>query len=96
MARAKKEKKEKAPAASPESPVSDRDLVASPETECGAGAAEPAESDDGGSDPNHEPIPGETWPPIPDPPPAPRMSGEELKAKLRQDRREARLKEKGY
>jgi hypothetical protein len=30
------------------------------------------------------------------PPPEPRMTGEELKAMLRQQRREARLAEKGY
>lgn len=69
------------PAASPKAAVSDRGDLASPESTVAAEEADlELESPEVASVD----------------PPRVRMSGEELKAKLRQERREQRLAEKGY
>jgi hypothetical protein len=77
-------RKKTTPAASPETAKCDReDLAASPEAAVlEETPADLDESGDAGSAPAAEP--------------RTRISGEDLKAMLRQQRREARLKERGY
>lgn len=86
-------RKSSSSAATPKKARSDRAeiLDASPELANGAGADPLGESGEGGSEENLELAPPEEAMQ-----PRQRMSGEELKAHLRQQRREARLAEKGY